>query len=82
MIERIEGKAAAVETPIGYVPTPDQLDLDGLAAPVDDVAAALEVDLEEWCLEVPLIEEWFEQIGNKLPTSMRDELKSLHHRLT
>ncbi|MCE0765338.1 phosphoenolpyruvate carboxykinase (GTP) [Pseudonocardia kujensis] len=81
VIERIEGKAAAAETPIGYVPTPDQMDLEGVDATAEDVAAALEVDPEEWKQEIPLIEEWFAKVGHKLPTSMRDELENLKQRL-
>ncbi|WP_028934291.1 phosphoenolpyruvate carboxykinase (GTP) [Pseudonocardia spinosispora] len=81
MIERIEGKAAAVETPIGFVPTPDQIDLDGLEGDASDVAASLEVDVDEWKEELPLIEEWFAQIGDSLPSSMRDEFESLKQRL-
>ncbi|GAA4541669.1 phosphoenolpyruvate carboxykinase (GTP) [Pseudonocardia xishanensis] len=81
IIERIEGKAAAVETPIGYVPTPDQMDLEGVDATAEDVAAALAVDVEEWKQEIPLIEEWFAKVGDKLPTSMRDELEALKQRL-
>jgi phosphoenolpyruvate carboxykinase (GTP) len=80
-IERIEGTAAATETAVGHVPTPDQMDLDGLDVDADDVAAALAVDPEEWKAEVPLIEEWFDKIGEKLPTSMRDELEALKLRL-
>ena len=80
-IERIEGKAAATETAVGQVPTADQMDLDGLSVDAEDVAAALEVDPEEWKAEVPLIEEWFDKIGEKLPTSMRDELEALKLRL-
>jgi phosphoenolpyruvate carboxykinase (GTP) len=81
VIERIEGKAAAAETAIGYVPTPDQMDLEGVDASAEDVAAALKVDPEEWKQEIPLIEEWFEKVGHKLPTSMRDELENLKQRL-
>ena len=39
-IERIEGKAAAVETPIGHVPTPESLDTDGLDMTDADLEAA------------------------------------------
>ncbi|NMH98966.1 phosphoenolpyruvate carboxykinase (GTP) [Pseudonocardia acidicola] len=80
-IERIEGKAAATETAIGYVPTADAIDIDGLDTPIEDVEAALRVDVEEWKAEIPLIEEWFDKIGDKLPTSMRDELEALKLRL-
>jgi phosphoenolpyruvate carboxykinase (GTP) len=81
MIDRIEGTAAAEETPIGYVPTPDQLDLDGLEADPADVAATLRVDAEEWRRELPLIEEWFAKIGDQLPASLHDELEALRQRL-
>src|SRR5690606_638398 len=80
-IERIEGKAAAVETPIGYVPTPESLDLEGLDVPREGLEAALAVDPEEWEQESALIEEWFEKVGDRLPTSTRDELEALKLRL-
>ncbi|MHA6797198.1 phosphoenolpyruvate carboxykinase (GTP) [Pseudonocardia bannensis] len=80
-IERLEGKAAAVETAIGYVPTAEAIDMQGLDTPIEDVEAALKVDVEEWKTEIPLIEEWFDKIGAKLPTSMRDELEALKLRL-
>src|SRR5207248_196938 len=79
-IERIEGTAAATETPIGYVPTPDALDLTGLDTDPADVAAALEVNPAEWTAEIPLIEDWFATIGDTLPTSLHDELEALKHR--
>ncbi|NUT52192.1 MAG: phosphoenolpyruvate carboxykinase (GTP) [Saccharothrix sp.] len=80
-VERIEGKAAAVETPIGHVPTASELDLAGLDAPREDVEAALEFDADEWRAEIPMIEEWFAKIGEKVPTSLRDELEALKLRL-
>jgi phosphoenolpyruvate carboxykinase (GTP) len=81
IIERLEGRAAASETPIGHVPTADQIDTEGLSEPAEDIEASLEVDVEEWKAEIPLIEEWFDTIGDKLPTSMRDELEALKQRL-
>jgi phosphoenolpyruvate carboxykinase (GTP) len=81
IIERLEGKAAASETPIGHVPTADQIDTEGLSEPAEDIEASLAVDVAEWKAEIPLIEEWFDTIGDKLPTSMRDELEALKQRL-
>jgi phosphoenolpyruvate carboxykinase (GTP) len=80
-IERIEGRAAAVETPIGYVPTPGALDLSGLDLDSDDLASALRVDPGEWRGEVALIEEWFVKIGDRLPSGMRNELDTLRRHL-
>ena len=81
IIERLEGKAAATETPIGHVPSADQIDVEGLSEPMEDIEASLRFDVDEWREELPLIEEWFSKIGEKLPTSMRDELESLKQRL-
>ena len=49
--------------------------------PAADVAEALRVDAEEWRDELPLIEEWFEFVGEKLPTSVKDEFEALKQRL-
>jgi phosphoenolpyruvate carboxykinase (GTP) len=81
IIERIEGRAAAADTAIGRVPTPEQLDLSGLDAEVADVGAALAVDLDEWRAELPFIEQWFGKIGDALPSTMHDELDALQQRL-
>jgi phosphoenolpyruvate carboxykinase (GTP) len=80
-IERIEGKAAAVETPIGHVPTPESLDTEGLDLTEAALEAALKVDAEEWKAEIPQIEEWFAKFGDTLPTQLRVELDGLKARL-
>jgi phosphoenolpyruvate carboxykinase (GTP) len=81
IIERVEGKASGKTTPIGIVPTAEDLDLEGLDADPDDVQDALTVNAEEWRDELPLIEEWFEFVGEKLPTGIKDEFDALKHRL-
>ncbi|MGB6183187.1 MAG: phosphoenolpyruvate carboxykinase (GTP) [Rhodococcus sp. (in: high G+C Gram-positive bacteria)] len=81
IVERIEHKAAGVDTPVGVVPTADALDIEGLDVSTEDVAEALAVDVEEWKKEIPLIEEWFEFVGEKLPTGIKDEFEALKQRL-
>ena len=68
VIERLEGTAAAVETPIGHVPTTDSLDVSGLDMTPEQVEQALAVKKDEWREEIPQITEWFEKFGDKLPT--------------
>jgi phosphoenolpyruvate carboxykinase (GTP) len=80
-IERIEGTAAAVETPIGRVPTVESLDVSGLDLTTEQIEKAVAVDVEEWRKEIAGVDEWFEFIGPKLPTALRDELESLRIRL-
>ncbi len=82
IVERIEGTGEAAETPIGYVPTLDALDLAGIEVTREEVEAALAVDAEEWRDEIPSITEWFEQFGDKLPTVLWTELDSLKARLS
>ncbi len=49
--------------------------------PAEDVAEALAFNADEWREEIPSIEELFEFVGPKLPTSLRDELDALKQRL-
>ncbi|MGN6246503.1 MAG: phosphoenolpyruvate carboxykinase (GTP) [Motilibacteraceae bacterium] len=81
VIRRLEGTADAVDTPIGFVPTPEALDLDGLDQPREDVELALAVDPEEWRAEIPLIEEHFAKFGDRLPAFLWTELDTLKARL-
>ncbi|HEY5881653.1 MAG TPA: phosphoenolpyruvate carboxykinase domain-containing protein, partial [Nakamurella sp.] len=81
VIERLDGSAAGVETPIGHVPGEGTLDIEGLDVSADQLAEALKVDPQEWAAEIPLIEEWFAKIGDSVPTSLRDELDALRLRL-
>jgi phosphoenolpyruvate carboxykinase (GTP) len=81
MVERLDGSTAAVETPIGHVPTPEALDVEGLDMTTEQVAAALAVDADEWRAEIPLIETWFAQLGDTVPSTLRDELELLKQRL-
>lgn len=76
-IERIEGKASAVETPLGFAPAPGSLDMEGVAISQEQINEALHVDSDEWRAEIPLIEDWFNQIGPKLPKEMRDQFAHL-----
>ncbi|WP_030483498.1 phosphoenolpyruvate carboxykinase (GTP) [Nocardioides aequoreus] len=81
VLERIDGQAAAVETPIGHVPTPDALDVEGLDLSREQLEAALDVDVEEWRAEIPQITEWFEKFGDDLPAVLWTELDGLKARL-
>src|SRR4051812_6456445 len=59
VFNRVNGKGGAAQTPIGFVPTADDLDLDGLDLSSEAVAELLKVDPDEWRAEVPSIEEHF-----------------------
>ncbi len=75
VVERMEGQAEAIETPIGHVPTPESLDTDGLDVSEAHLAEALRVDVEEWKAEIPQITEWFEKFGDDLPATLVDRAR-------
>ena len=81
VVDRLEGNAKAIETPIGYVPAPGALDVDGLDVTEAQLAKALAVDPEEWKAEIPQITEWFGKFGDKLPAVFWTELDGLKARL-
>jgi phosphoenolpyruvate carboxykinase (GTP) len=81
IVERLEGRGAAVETPIGLVPTADALDVSGLDMSREAVEAVLRVDTAEWKAEIPQVTEWFEKFGDKLPGVLWAELDALKARL-
>ena len=73
IFERCDGSAGAVDTPIGALPTPDSLDLDGLNLDPGALEALLRVDKEGWLEELPMIREYYSQFGDRMP----GELSSL-----
>ncbi|GEM34520.1 phosphoenolpyruvate carboxykinase [GTP] [Nocardia neocaledoniensis NBRC 108232] len=81
IVGRIEGRSGAEATPVGNVPSAADLDLEGLDVVVADVDEALAVNVDEWRKEIPSIEEWFEFVGDKLPSGVRDEFEALKERL-
>ena len=81
VVDRVEGRANGRTTPIGTVPSVEDLDLTGLDVDSADVSRALAVDADEWRNELPLIEQWLEFLGPKLPTGVRDEFEALRQRL-
>jgi phosphoenolpyruvate carboxykinase (GTP) len=81
VFERCEGKAHAVETPIGLLPQPADLDTKGLNIREEDLSLLLSVDVDGWLEEIPLIREHFAKFGKHLPEGLTRELEELDQRL-
>ena len=81
IIRRTEGTASAVETPIGYVPDPNDINIEGLDMTADDIANLLTIDKELWAQDAEGIEEFYSKFGDKLPKELRAELDGLKARL-
>ncbi|HEV2288985.1 MAG TPA: phosphoenolpyruvate carboxykinase (GTP) [Candidatus Acidoferrales bacterium] len=81
MLDRIEGRAQARETPIGNVPTTGSLTLDGLDISSDALEKLLSVDSAAWADEHEGIGKFFEKFGKRLPQALRDQHEKLGQRL-
>ena len=77
IIDRCEGKADAVETPIGYVPRPEDIDLTDLDMDIETLKSILKVDKDVWEKEAAEIEEHYKKFGDKLPAALREQLENL-----
>ena len=77
ILDRCEGKADAVETPIGYVPKAEDIDLEGLDFDIETLKSILEVDKDLWTKEAEGIEEFYAKFGDKLPAELRNQLNTL-----
>jgi phosphoenolpyruvate carboxykinase (GTP) len=81
IVDRLEGRASGVQTPIGTVPAKDELDLDGLDVPERDLDILLSVDTEIWKQEAGMLPEYFEQFGDHMPKALLEQHASLVERL-
>lgn len=81
VFQRCDGKAEATKTPIGHLPTPASLDLDGLDLPEQDLAELLDIDIEHWLQKVPVFREHYARFGGKLPARLAGQLDQLEQRL-
>ena len=78
ILGRCDGTADAVETPIGYLPKAEDINLEGLEDfTIEDLKGILAVDKKEWAGEAAEIEEFYKTFGDKLPAALREQLEIL-----
>ena len=81
VVERLNGVADGVRTPIGVLPAAGSLDTDGLDISQEDLDLLLTVDTEVWKEEAALIPEHLERFGEHTPRELWDEYEALVARL-
>ena len=81
VFERCEGTVHALETAIGLIPQPRDLDTNGLDVREEDLRHLLSIDIDGWLAEIPLIREHFAKFGSHLPEGLNRELDDLDQRL-
>ena len=82
MIDRCEDAVDAVETPIGYEPKPEDINVEGLdGITTETIKGLLSVDKDLWREEANGIGEFYAKFGDKLPKELAGELDALKARL-
>jgi len=81
IVERVDGAADAVTTPIGRVPTREALDLSGLTIGDEALSVLLTVDLDVWAEEAALVAPHYQKFGERLPKALWNQLHRLLGRL-
>lgn len=81
IVERLEGKAEGVETPIGILPAKGSIDTEGLDLSESDLDFLLKVDKEVWREEAALVPEHLNTFGDHTPKELWDEYRALVQRL-
>lgn len=81
ILKRCEETVDADETAIGYVPKPEDINLEGCGVDKETLKGLLNVDTETWKKEAEGIKEFYKKFGDKLPKELEDELAALESRL-
>ena len=81
ILKRCEETVDADETAIGYVPKPEDINLDGCGVDKETLKGLLNVDTETWKKEAEGIKEFYKKFGDKLPKELNEELSALESRL-
>ncbi|MBQ1545603.1 MAG: phosphoenolpyruvate carboxykinase (GTP) [Clostridia bacterium] len=79
ILKRCAGEVDAVETEIGFLPKPEDINLEGLEDEVsmDALKEMLSVDKKLWAEEAEGIEEFYDSLGSTVPAELKDQLAKL-----
>jgi phosphoenolpyruvate carboxykinase (GTP) len=81
VISRCKGEVEAEETPIGYLPHENDIDMTGLRFPREHLKKLFAIDKNDWQAEAASIKDFFKTFGKDLPKEMQHELRALEKRL-
>ena len=81
IIDRCEDRADARETPIGFLPHPEDIDVSGLDMEPGDLDVLLAVDPQAWAAEMEAIGEYLQEYGDRIPDRLKAEYNDIQRRL-
>ena len=81
VFRRCDGEGETVETPIGLLPAPGELNTDGLDISEEEIADLLSVDPELFKQQLPQVKEHLARFGDRLPAGIARQIEALEDRL-
>ncbi len=81
IFQRLDGSVPAVDTPVGRLPRPEDLDISGLDISPDDLRELLAVNPRDWLNDIPAMRAHYARFGDVLPATLRAQLDALEARL-
>ncbi|MBO4791084.1 MAG: phosphoenolpyruvate carboxykinase (GTP) [Clostridia bacterium] len=81
ILKRCAGEIDADLSPIGYLPKPEDIPLEGLDIGTDTVTELLSVDRASWLEDIGNIRDFYALVGDRVPAELHKELNQLEARL-
>ncbi|HAM27042.1 MAG TPA: phosphoenolpyruvate carboxykinase (GTP) [Microbacteriaceae bacterium] len=81
ILDRVDGRAAGADTPLGWKPVADGIDTEGLGVTASQWEQLFAVDPEAWLAELESTEEFFAGFGDRLPEALTAQLADIRRRL-
>jgi phosphoenolpyruvate carboxykinase (GTP) len=81
ILDRVEGRAAAVDSPVGWLPSPGGIDLEGSGVSDADWQELFRIDPEAHLAEADNAEAFFDGFGDRVPAPVREQLELLRERM-
>lgn len=81
IVNRLSGKAEAIDTPIGRIPAPGALNTDGLDITEEMLAELFAINTDSWLAETDLTQEYYAEFGDRVPAELNKQLQGLRERL-
>lgn len=82
MLKRVAGSVGSQETPIGHLPNPADINLDGLALNDEAMQKLFDYDRQGWAAEFASIGEYLEEYGPRMPEALKAEQQRIHEALS
>jgi phosphoenolpyruvate carboxykinase (GTP) len=77
IIDRCENRVAANETPIGFLPNPDDINMTDLDINAENLQALTSIDTAQWQAEMKSVGEYLDSYGDRLPEALRQQQQSI-----